>query len=473
MKSWIRIVALLVLCAGVVIPALPGEAHNLPMGSSRWCFGQNKLSANLDLGAPLLAELQGIKEGKYDLNSPTEAELHQIAIKVLQPYLNRKLSVTVNDQQYPVRVDRLVVRDNGVYSAWLSIDPISFKNGRNQVQIGYRLFFEETGNSHLNLAYLYYSDATGEKLQNLFDYSQPAGQFTFDSSTVPWTFAVEARLPEPAGAAGQGAPPKPLAPAAAGHASNPVAKGSAPPVRDPGASPTAPARQSDAVRQTSAAAPPAPAVAAAASLHAATGAAAPPVQAAPSQGSRWTTFLQFLGLGIEHILTGYDHIAFLIALIVIGLSIREVLKIITAFTVAHSITLLLAALQIVNIESRYVESAIALSICYVALENLYRKKVPYRWVVTFCFGLIHGFGFASALQELIVGKSNLVLSVLSFNLGVEAGQLMIFLLLLPLLYFLKTKVQFRVVTAGASLAVFALGFSWLVERVFDLKFMPI
>jgi len=159
-------------------------------------------------------------------------------------------------------------------------------------------------------------------------------------------------------------------------------------------------------------------------------------------------------------------------LIVIGLSTREVLKIITAFTVAHSITLLLAALQIVNLDSKLVESSIALSICYVALENLFRKRIQYRWAVTFCFGLIHGFGFASALQELMVGRSNLMVSVLSFNLGVETGQLMIFLLLLPLLHFLKRTVESKMVTAGASLAVFLLGFTWLVERIFDLKLLP-
>jgi hydrogenase/urease accessory protein HupE len=174
-------------------------------------------------------------------------------------------------------------------------------------------------------------------------------------------------------------------------------------------------------------------------------------------------------LGIEHILTGYDHIAFLIGLIVIGLSFREVLKIITAFTIAHSITLLLAALQIISINSRFVESVIAVSICYIALENLFKKEVKYRWLITFCFGLIHGFGFASALQELIVGKANLVLSVVSFNLGVETGQLMIFFVLLPVLHLLKQKMEFRRVTAAVSVAILIFGFTWLLERLFDLK----
>jgi hypothetical protein len=146
-----------------------------------------------------------------------------------------------------------------------------------------------------------------------------------------------------------------------------------------------------------------------------------------------------------------------------------VLKVITAFTVAHSITLLLAALQVVRLDSRFVESVIALSICYIALENLFRKEVRYRWLITFCFGLVHGFGFASALQELIVGKTNLVLSVVSFNIGVETGQLMIFFVLLPLMYIMKQRMNFRKVTAAVSCAIFLLGFTWLVERLFDLK----
>ena len=157
----------------------------------------------------------------------------------------------------------------------------------------------------------------------------------------------------------------------------------------------------------------------------------------PAQGSVLNAVREFIPLGIEHIWTGYDHIAFLLALIVIGLSLKEALKIITAFTVAHSITLLLAAMQIVSLGSRFVESVIALSICYVAVENILKKKVHYRWLIAFGFGLIHGFGFASALQELIAGQANLLLSVLSFNAGVEIGQLTIVCTMLPLLYLLR------------------------------------
>ncbi len=191
----------------------------------------------------------------------------------------------------------------------------------------------------------------------------------------------------------------------------------------------------------------------------------------PTLESVWTALREFIPLGIEHIWTGYDHIAFLLALIVIGLSWKEALKIITAFTVAHSITLLLAAMEVVRLDSRFVESVIALSICYVAVENLFKKKVNYRWLIAFGFGLVHGFGFASALQELIVGKSNLLLSVLSFNAGVEIGQLTIVGIMLPALYLLKKQCELRIITMGTSTAIFMFGFTWLIERVFDLKLL--
>ena len=185
----------------------------------------------------------------------------------------------------------------------------------------------------------------------------------------------------------------------------------------------------------------------------------------------WSEIFSFLQLGIKHILTGYDHILFLVALLVIGLSTREAIKIITSFTVAHSITLLLAAMQLITLNSKFVESVIALSICYVALENLLAKQVNYRWLVTFCFGLIHGFGFAGVLQEYITGKSDLVLSVVSFNVGVEVGQMIIFLIMLPILHLMRKKLAARKITVVASISIFILGFIWLVERVFNLQLL--
>jgi hydrogenase/urease accessory protein HupE len=186
----------------------------------------------------------------------------------------------------------------------------------------------------------------------------------------------------------------------------------------------------------------------------------------------WSSINTFLLLGIKHILIGFDHIAFLVVLLVIGLPLREVIKIITSFTVAHSITLLLAALQIISLNARFIESVIALSICYIALENIFAKQVNYRWLAAFVFGLIHGFGFAGVLQEFIAGKSNLILSVVSFNVGVELGQLIIFFIMLPILHLLRNKFKTRRIIVGASAVIFIIGLIWLVERVTNLQLVP-
>ena len=103
---------------------------------------------------------------------------------------------------------------------------------------------------------------------------------------------------------------------------------------------------------------------------------------------------------------------------------------------------------------------------------MFKKKVNYRWLITFGFGLIHGFGFASALKELIVGKSNLLLSSISFNMGVETGQSSCSLfVMLPILYLLKKRIEFRIVTVSASVGIFVIGFTWLIERVCQLKLL--
>ena len=136
-------------------------------------------------------------------------------------------------------------------------------------------------------------------------------------------------------------------------------------------------------------------------------------------------FFDFLRLGVGHILTGYDHILFLMSLLVVGGGLRELWKIVTAFTLAHSVTLSLAVLNIVTLPSVWVERAIALSLIYVAVENIVRRRMNHRWQLTFAFGLIHGLGFAGILQELNVSTVNLPLVLTSFNLGVEIGQLVI------------------------------------------------
>ena len=173
----------------------------------------------------------------------------------------------------------------------------------------------------------------------------------------------------------------------------------------------------------------------------------------------------FFLLGIEHILTGYDHLLFLLALILRGGNLWSLFKIIMAFTIAHSITLALAALNIVMLPERFVEATIALSIAYVAAENLFmRKAVSHRWAVSFLFGLVHGFGFSNVLRELGLPKEGLLWSLLNFNLGVEAGQAMAVLVVVPILIWLRRfKWEPRAVVA-MSIVVLAVGLTLFVER---------
>ena len=176
---------------------------------------------------------------------------------------------------------------------------------------------------------------------------------------------------------------------------------------------------------------------------------------------------RFLKEGILHIFTGYDHIAFLVGLLLIGGGMFGVLKIVTAFTLAHSITLSLAALQVVALPSRLVEAGIAATIVAVAAENLSRRPiVPTRWLLAFFFGLIHGFGFASVLQELHLPTTRMVSSLFFFNAGVEVGQVTIVLLIAPLLWLLARSAAQGLVVKVASGLILALGLFWLYARVF-------
>jgi hypothetical protein len=174
---------------------------------------------------------------------------------------------------------------------------------------------------------------------------------------------------------------------------------------------------------------------------------------------------EFLKLGIIHIFIGYDHVAFLLGLLVTGGSLLAVLKIVTAFTAAHSITLSLAALDVVSLHPTVVEAGIALSIVYVAAENLVSERREGRWLVSFFFGLVHGFGFAAVLKELALPASALVASLVSFNVGVEVAQIAIVALVVPLLYGLRrTRVHVPLMRT-ASVVILSLGLFWLYQRV--------
>ncbi len=198
----------------------------------------------------------------------------------------------------------------------------------------------------------------------------------------------------------------------------------------------------------------------------------------------------FIRSGIEHIVYGLDHILFLFALLLMAVITRSVdggwkvrpireafaytAAIVTAFTIAHSLTLVAAALGWIDLPSRLVESVIAASIVYVAIENVLRPDPPHRYLVTFVFGLIHGLGFAAMLRPLLPADETVV-SLLLFNVGVELGQIGIVVIALPLLYGLARLISAdryrrRVLPLGA-ICLGTLGLVWLVERAFEVTIL--
>jgi hydrogenase/urease accessory protein HupE len=187
----------------------------------------------------------------------------------------------------------------------------------------------------------------------------------------------------------------------------------------------------------------------------------------PRSTTAFYSFARFLVLGVEHILTGYDHLVFLIGLLIAGASLTEAAKIITSFTLAHSLTLALSTLDVVNLSPAIVEPLIAASIVYVGIENILRRDVKRRWLLTFAFGLAHGFGFASALKELEIARnaSRAAVPLLSFNIGVELGQIAIAAAMLPLIWKLKERPVFiKRYAPACSLLIALAGVYWLVER---------
>jgi hypothetical protein len=182
----------------------------------------------------------------------------------------------------------------------------------------------------------------------------------------------------------------------------------------------------------------------------------------------------YVRLGIAHIFTGYDHLAFLLGLLVAlplaaGIPLRGILGIVTAFTVAHSVTLICAGLGLLRLPERVVEPAIALSIVAVAVENLLRKPRGRIWLA-FGFGLIHGFGFASSLVEVGLPPRGVVPSLIAFNVGVELGQLAVVALAAPLLYVaVRATHRERAIRIALSSLLGAFGLFWLVTRVLELR----
>jgi len=202
--------------------------------------------------------------------------------------------------------------------------------------------------------------------------------------------------------------------------------------------------------------------------------ASEPRHGVPAETARWSwrsavapegSARVMLLVGIEHILTGYDHLVFLACLLLAGGRLRSQVGIVSAFTVAHSVTLVLAAMRVVTPPDRFVEPAIAISIAYVAIENLVADPGRSRWPTAFGFGLIHGFGFAGTLDMLGLPLGQWLAAVLAFNIGVEIGQLAVVAIALPVVIAIARSSWHAQVVRYASSAVLGLAVFWFVERL--------
>ncbi len=188
----------------------------------------------------------------------------------------------------------------------------------------------------------------------------------------------------------------------------------------------------------------------------------------PAQTSAWQQAGVFFMLGIHHIATGWDHIVFLLGLLLVSRSLMGLIKVVTAFTVAHSVTLALAATGLVVPPAAFVEPAIALSIAYVGLAGLLWRASPHASWVALLFGLVHGFGFAGALAATMAdmppGQGSWLVSLASFNLGIEAFQVLLVCAAVPLLRLAARVSWADFARRGASLAVLGAGITWFVAR---------
>jgi hydrogenase/urease accessory protein HupE len=193
-----------------------------------------------------------------------------------------------------------------------------------------------------------------------------------------------------------------------------------------------------------------------------------PAEPTPVVTSGPPTFVEFVKLGVEHILIGYDHLLFLFALLIVTKDFLSAFKVITCFTIAHSITLGVATFDLMHLPASWIEPLIAATIVYVGVENLVRKgDPPGRWLLTFAFGLIHGFGFASVLRELgVTAHGGVAMPLFSFNLGVELGQIVVAAIALPIIWQLrKQELVLQRAIPACSVLVAAMGAFWFVQRV--------
>lgn len=183
-------------------------------------------------------------------------------------------------------------------------------------------------------------------------------------------------------------------------------------------------------------------------------------------GSAGTGWMGFIAMGAEHILGGLDHLLFLLALLALAKGFWPIVRIVTGFTIAHSVALSLAALGMVDVPSRIVEPLIAATIVWVALENLLAPaQTRWRWLIAALFGLVHGLGFASGLTELGLPRDAMVRALIGFNVGVELGQLAFVAVVMPAVVWLARPARFPRLPQMLSILVAAMGAVWLVERV--------
>jgi hypothetical protein len=211
------------------------------------------------------------------------------------------------------------------------------------------------------------------------------------------------------------------------------------------------------------------------------GGSEPELSLEASSTSRMRMFHEYLGAGIWHILSGIDHLLFLFSLLLPAVLVRQgkgwqpvaavrpalisIFKVVTAFTLAHSITLTLAALDVVRLPSRLTESIIAVSIVIAALNNVFPVVTESRARIAFAFGLLHGFGFASVLSEMGLPPGARILSLFAFNFGIETGQLAVVLAVMPCIYVLRSATVYRrtLVPLGSAV-IAAIAFVWFVQR---------
>ncbi len=182
-------------------------------------------------------------------------------------------------------------------------------------------------------------------------------------------------------------------------------------------------------------------------------------------------FSLFFDLGFHHILEGYDHLLFLIALIIVTREFRSLLSVVSAFTIAHSTTLILCALGVISLEPVITESLIAASIAYVGVENVVRREHKRRWIVAGLFGFVHGAGFSGHLTELLrnsLGAGAIWSPLMGFNLGIELGQLLVIVAVFPLVWWMNKKGADVAIVPEVSRVIAAIGGMLFVGRAFGL-----